>query len=84
MALVDDRPSPLIVHMRLQAGWNEAVGRLRSLREEQPERLRLADSYGSKYLGARGAMVFDVVASHRRRYRTVESAVEQFVRSGRT
>jgi len=81
MASVNDPPSPLLVHLRLQDGWDNAIERLRVLRDEHPERLRRADSYGSLYAGARAAMVFDVVASHRRDYQKVVLPTVQRFRS---
>jgi hypothetical protein len=65
--------------MRRQPDWAGAVERLATLRDECPERVAAAGTYAEVYLGARAAMVFDVVASHRRKYEpTVLNAVALF------
>lgn len=50
-------------------GWGEAIDRLRVLVAEHGDQARQrAQSYASRYQDRRAAMVFDVVASRRRRY----------------
>lgn len=58
--------------MRKRPKWAEAVERLRDLaasRGDGPH--RAAEEYGGIYKGSRGAMVFDVVVSRQRKYKSV-------------
>lgn len=57
--------------MRSHPSWNAAADQLRTLHSEHPEAARAADGYAERYAHRRASMVFDVVASHRRRYREV-------------
>lgn len=55
--------------LRRREGWSEAVANLRLLAAHSgDDARRTADAYGNVYEGRRGAMVFDVVASRRRKY----------------
>ena len=79
MATVAPEPSPLLALMRLQPGWELAAEQLRVLLNERTGRSEGVDGYAAVYAHARAAMVFDVVASHRRRYReVVVPAVRRF------
>lgn len=64
--------------MRLQPGWAAAVGQLRKVYDAAEIRGDGAPDYASRSAGARAAMVFDVVASQRRKYvQVVVPAVER-------
>lgn len=66
----ETEPSHLLVHMRLSPGWSASLKRFRSWAESEPEPGPEA-AYGEHYARRRAAMIFDVVASHRRRYKSV-------------
>lgn len=59
----------MLTLLRKREGWAEAVTKLKDLAERKGDDARdAARAYANVYEGRRGAMVFDVVASRRRKY----------------
>lgn len=55
--------------LRRRPGWSEAVAQLKALASTHGDAARAAAAtYGAVYVGRRGAMVVDVVASRQRKY----------------
>lgn len=63
--------SEMLALLRKREGWTEAVAMLNDLAQQKGEGARgAAKVYANVYEGRRGAMVFDVVASRQRKYKT--------------
>ena len=58
-------------HRFYVSGWELAAEQFRALLNERAGRSEGVDGYAAIYAHARAAMVFDVVADYRRRYREV-------------
>lgn len=61
----------MLTVLRKREGWPEAVAKLKDLAEQKGDDARgSAKDYANVYEGRRGAMVFDVIASRQRKYKS--------------